>query len=239
MIEKYIEIVLSHPVFKSSYSEKNCKLLGVEPVLETTFFKTTSKLCLVTGESATGKSYFIKELTKYLSSENVLVYHSGMVHRTGDPEKGFMEHLGSLILEDMASTGENSTILLLKGIKSNYAKEHVIIFDEPALGLSQGYMFAVSDAIKEYVQKKNNSLLGVVVCEHNEKIISNLLKLNPNHLRFGDEKDLDEVLSNSQNYDVKDLLNLPEKGAKLRRQISEIEQRICEFQCSIKLNEKI
>ena len=58
------------------------------------------------------------------------------------------------------------------------------------------------------------------------EIISEIAKTKPNHVRFGDERTLDEVLNKPYNLTKEDLLNLRTKSEETRHAIANIEEEI-------------
>ena len=227
-MEKIIKELLSNPYFECEFSRDFCFKHRIHAPLIVNYTPGNSKLYLVTGENATGKSFFIKSLVSLLKDKKIKTYHAGLIHRAGDHENGFTEHEYSLIPEVVASSGENTSILLTNGLEGSKAikDKHVILLDEPSLGFSAGYQIAIADYVLKYMEKVPDSLFGLMIVEHSPLIISGLANANPTHIRFGDCKSLEQVIGDPYHYSTGDLKKLRGKSKKIRYSITRVLERI-------------
>ena len=165
---------------------------------------------------------------KYFLQNNIKKYHMGIISRTSSLYEEGSEHFFNIPPEEVASTGENTSILLTNGLEGSLKEKepHVIFLDEPGFGLSLGFQKVVAEYIVEYTKKSSEKLIGLMVIAHNIEIISEIAKTKPNHVRFGDERTLDEVLNKPYNLTKEDLLNLRTKSEETRHAIANIEEEI-------------
>lgn len=152
----------------------------------------SSRLVVVTGQNATGKSLFRRLLSAALKHEKVEPIPVSMELRS---EGGMMRAFvfGS---ESYQATGEITAHSILGGIKTSRsrAERHSIIWDEPDIGLSDDYAAGAGLEIKEFLSPAPEKLFGVVVMTHRRCLIQQLLDLAPHHVRFGDDLTLDQVM---------------------------------------------
>lgn len=179
-----IDFILMHPFFKNELSEKYANAMNVDPPLYVNFQKADSSLYVITGPNASGKSFFVKQIKAYASQKNIKQYHMGLLSRTASLYEAHSEHFWSLVPEDIASTGENSSVLLLNGIEgfSKQNEETIILLDEPALGLSTEYKQVVANYLVEFSQRTSKKLKGLFVCSHDHQILSALEEITHNHI---------------------------------------------------------
>ena len=159
---------------------------GEEPALDATFYKQKrSKLLVMTGENAQGKSFMTRlygiAIKKYGGFECIC---TSQERRT---ESGIMRAImfGD---ESCESTGDISSRVVKTGIKTCKAREsrHAIIYDEPDLGLSDSYSCSIGVTLREFIEHLPEKTFSVIVISHSRYLIQELLPLNPHHLRFGE-----------------------------------------------------
>lgn len=230
-MKELIEEALAQPYFDTQYSQENQRKLDVQAPLQAKYDEKHPQVCVCTGENATGKSFFVNTIRYLARKEHTHIFHAGMVHRGASYASSFSEHYWSLPPEEIASTGENSTILMMQGLEGakDIEKPHIILFDEPTLGLSSSYHNVVGKYIKSFVEQGADQLKGVIVVEHSISCLQSLLEVEPSHLRFGDEKTLDEVVHSQTQFTIDDLKALPFKSEETRRKIVNIKEKIEEY----------
>ncbi len=193
----------------------------------THYEKGTSKVLIVTGENAEGKSFFSRLFheycTRFLKTDCL---RTGMDVRT---ERSFATIFSGYREEAVFSTGHSSVDSIISGIDTckKMDSNHYIIFDEPTVGLSEGYQYAAGLYFAEFMKNCPKNTLGVVVITHSRLFVEPLLAHNPQHLRFGDNTKLkDWVEQTPAKHTIEELLQLPEKGICRLRDISHISDKI-------------
>lgn len=164
---------------------------GNPPALDVSIQQQKSKLLIMTGENAMGKSFmrrlYHQAMRKYGDIECIPV--SQEARTTSGIHRAFM--FGD---EGEESTGAISCHSVKGGISTCKARKeaHAIIFDEPDIGLSDSYARGLGIVLRDFVKKVPKKTFAVIVTSHNRNLIKELLPLNPNHLRFGSPMTLDE-----------------------------------------------
>lgn len=182
-----------------------------------------SKLFAVTGENATGKSFFCKLLDSYSIKNKIVqeVIRVGMGKRT---ESGIVKALmfGD---ENTHSTGGISFNTIKTGIRTSKGRKHnhILIFDEPDIGMSDSYAAAMGNYIAVFANNIPEHCIGLGIVSHSKVLLSKLALLNPTHLRFGDNLTLNDWLKNpTPEKSLKELEELSNIGLKLFREIQSL-----------------
>lgn len=149
-----------------------------------------SKLVVITGENATGKS-IVRRLVQVAGKDSKTeVIHLSQEGRSGSGN-GIMRACvyGA---EDWESTGYISAHTVKGAIKTSRSRDHkhIIFWDEPDIGLSDNYAAGVGIQIREFVQNSPEKLFAAFVVSHSKPLIEQLLPANPFHLRLGSYMDL-------------------------------------------------
>ena len=86
------------------------------------------------------------------------------------------------------ATGVNSIRTVLAGIKTcrDRDKPHVIFWDEPDIGLSEGNAASVGKAIADFMADPPKHTKASVVVTHRKALVSELAAANPHYLYLGD-----------------------------------------------------
>lgn len=159
----------------------------------------TSKLVLVLGENAGGKSFFRRLLRG--------VTHPGRKARMGEPaikpgsfpvrefihlsmqgrtDGGFMTRMvyGT---EERQSTGENSAHIITKGIETAKGRTHpnVIYWDEPDIGMSAGAAMGAGMALAKFLQEESPLVQAVCITSHSAALLRPLGALDPHYVYLG------------------------------------------------------
>jgi hypothetical protein len=183
-----------------------------------------TKLLVVTGSNATGKSFFGRLVAAYCKTPKAMnnkieCIRVGMEIRATE---GFHRAFVLQGMESEESTGVNSVHMLRGALRTAKSREHdnILVIDEPDIGLSEAY----SVAMGEYIAKEMDDLSPltklVVLITHSRHIVEALLPFKPAHLRFGDLMTLEEwVEFGPPPKSVEDLLNLPNQSREIWRRI--------------------
>lgn len=188
--------------------------------------RADSRVLVVTGENAAGKSIALKALQAYArreSEKKVEVMRVGMEMRANGGIARSFVFGGS---EDEDSTGTLSINAVLGGLKTSIAREerHMLMFDEPDIGLSEGYQAAVGARLRDFMKNAPELLDGLVVATHSRPLVSELMDLEPHCLRVGcDMRPTEEWLRNgSLPHSPEDLDRLHEIQVTRWRNVSKI-----------------
>lgn len=189
-----------------------------ETVLEAHWEKGESNLILVTGENATGKSFLRRIFTACLKKNDIESIALSMEMRAGSLTEPFVR---ALVFGDehCMATG-NSTAQSITGAMNtskNRSNRHAIIWDEPDVGLSDSYAMGASTEILEFLEKPPSKLFFALVTTHRKVMLEELRKGKPHHVRLGDKKTLEEVLTGP--IEPKRLEHLKERNITLFRKI--------------------
>lgn len=147
---------------------------------------------VVVGENASGKSFLRRILTALCREAKVEMMPISMEGRGGEYGglRGFI--YGD---ESWQSTGENSSHTVLTGISTCKSREnpHVIFWDEPDLGLSDGWAAGMGIALREFANDTPKTTYGAFVVTHSRALVQELLPANPHYLHLG-SKDAPDTL---------------------------------------------
>lgn len=136
-----------------------------------------ASVVVVTGENAAGKSLFRRLLTAHLNKRDIQVIH---LSQQGRATSGVVRAMVYGSEEDEA-TGAISCHTLLTGFTTSRGREkdHVLIYDEPEIGMSEeAQMGAGEFIVNELVGNWPQKLLGYVVMTHSRHIAGQLMKIN-------------------------------------------------------------
>jgi hypothetical protein len=145
-------------------------------------------LVLITGESASGKSF----VCSYL----------GMLAQASDPERRPTEfmHVGMNLRaasgmqralmfgnEAQNSTGAISVRTMLTGFSNSRNRErtHILCLDEPDIGLSEDAAEGCGDMIADFARTPPPRLAGLIVVTHSRAIARAVMTLDPIRIRVG------------------------------------------------------
>lgn len=146
-------------------------------------------LVVVTGENAGGKSFFRRVASSVTRAEEnnmevipismegrrQVAYNIGLTFVYGD--------------EEHDATGVNSIRTVLTGIKTCEGREkpHVVIWDEPDIGLSEGNAASVGARLAEFAKSCPEHTKAAIVITHRKALVRELLPAKPHYLYLGSE----------------------------------------------------
>lgn len=150
--------------------------------------KGSSPLFLVLGENASGKSFFRRcvqaSANKHTSIREVI--HLSMEGRAGANFIGAMKGFvyGD---ENFRSTGENSANTMRSAIRTCRAREHshLLYWDEPDIGMSEGAAAGAGVVIAEFVADLPDHTRGVFITTHSRPMVRQLLVAKPHYIHLG------------------------------------------------------
>ena len=159
-----------------------------------------SKLVLVLGENAGGKSFFrrlIRELTfrgrkaggfdKAIPKGPHPVHEFIALSMEMRTSSGMMS---SMVygMESHHSTGECSSRTVSTGISTVSGRAHptIVYWDEPDIGMSAGSAAGAGILIRQFVETEWPLVQAVFVTSHSAPLIRQLVPLNPHYIYLGD-----------------------------------------------------
>lgn len=146
-----------------------------------------SKLTVIVGDNASGKSFF-RRITQLVCKKNEIecmaISAEGRRHVAYSPFLVFV--YGD---EETQATGVNSTNTVLTGIKTCQSREtpHVVFWDEPDLGLSDSWAAGVGEKLCEFAETTPEKTVAAFVVSHNKALVRELLPADPTYLHLGTE----------------------------------------------------
>jgi len=191
--------LLQHMLDELSYFHP-ADVLGGETAIPAIYVPGTSRLALILGENAGGKS-FIRRIIRLMTHPGQKgdmgrlkvkkgpfpvreTIHLSMEARThGGITRSFIYGC-----EDWRSTGENSASTVVTGIRTILKRTHpaIIYWDEPDIGMSAGCAAGAGLTIRQLVEGQAPLVQAVFVTSHSPALIQPLQGLNPHYLGDAD-----------------------------------------------------
>lgn len=152
--------------------------------------KADNPLVVVVGENAGGKSFFrrcVNAVCRDKANNVECIPISMEGRRQVAYNVGLAFVYGS---EDWEATGINSISTVLTGISTcrSRDKAHVIIWDEPDIGLSEGNAASVGKAIADFTEEPPKHTKASIVITHRKALVEQLVSIEPHYLFLGDAK---------------------------------------------------
>ena len=168
---------------------------------------------IISGDNASGKSFLCNTLKTFLSKDDKdkggkFIGMDFSMNRRTSPGLSRAFIYGS---EEDQSTGEISIHSILGAIKNSklYEDNHVIIFDEPDIGLSEAFIPALGQYINQYYNELPKTSGGIIMVTHNRLLVKELINVNPMTIRIGSQQStLDWIQSGSPIKTIEDLFNI-------------------------------
>lgn len=181
--------------------------------------KKDPRLVVVTGENASGKSFFVRVAAEVLRQRGKLPVSVSIRERTGAGGDG-MRKVMMFGDEAEQSTGATSVKVIETAFRNlDRPQGSVLIVDEPELGLSEGYARALGNYLAQQSRQIPKACLGVIVVSHSRPLVEGLMEhagRTPTHVSVSADEDpeagLFEWLHSSEERSVGDLLALKDTG---------------------------
>ncbi len=144
-----------------------------------------SRLVVIVGENASGKS-FLRKLFSGLSRRDSIEFMGlsmqGRRQGAANPMIGFI--YGD---EEYNSTGQNSAGTVLIGIRTcrERSTPHRIFWDEPDIGLSDGWAAGMGIAIRDFALTMPELTQAAFVVTHSKALVRELLPTAPTYICVG------------------------------------------------------
>jgi energy-coupling factor transporter ATP-binding protein EcfA2 len=151
-----------------------------------------SRLLVITGENATGKSLLRRILQQLARQDEVeAIAISPEYRQMGGIARAFV--YGD---ETNQASGQIACHVVTTAIRTSQGREkpHVIILDEPDMGLSDNASAGVAQAIVNYCNEPSPYLGYFAVITHRKAMLSLFAQAEVSHIRVGDELSLAQVV---------------------------------------------
>jgi energy-coupling factor transporter ATP-binding protein EcfA2 len=146
------------------------------------------RLFLITGENAGGKSFFSKVVASFVHEESpgaIEFINVSMGMRTAPG----MHRVFMFGEESRDSTGKISLGAVLGSLRTCRSREkpHVLVLDEPDIGLSEGYRAGLGDLLAAFGAELPELTRALVVVTHSREVARRLMPLAPTCIRIGED----------------------------------------------------
>lgn len=197
---------------------------------------SSPRLVFMAGPNATGKSFLARIVQGFgRAYHNTSPIHVSMTERTGSGLADMASMRRAMMFGDESehSTGTTSAKTVGSAMynAAQYAKEgksSLLVLDEPEIGLSEGYAFALGELIARKTQELPPNACGVLVVSHSKPLARGLcdgLGQEPSFVYTGSgSKSLDEWLEQSERFSVEELQALPTVDHERWRAVLAVEQ---------------
>lgn len=150
--------------------------------------KADNPLVVVVGENAGGKSFF-RRCVSAVCADKANKVECIPISMEGRRQVAYNIGLSFVYgSEDWEATGVNSISTVLTGISTCRARTsaHVIIWDEPDIGLSEGNAASVGKAIADFTKEPPPHTKASIVITHRKALVEQLAPIQPHYLFLGD-----------------------------------------------------
>lgn len=187
-----------------------------------------SRVILIAGDNASGKSFMTKILASFLNEDKIEPLQVSMRYRTmAGMHRIFMFGKG----DEEDSTG-NVSLTAIKGALYN-AEERKnpcwVILDEPDTGLSEGYCGAMGTYLANFGNRVPlNNCEGMAIVTHSRRLASSLLftlEKKPHFLclsQYDADDHLTAWLEDERDHSVEELLALSDSAHETYRKINQV-----------------
>jgi hypothetical protein len=184
-----------------------------------------SRVALVTGPNASGKSFLVKLMASWLhhEEEQVEPIQVSMRYRTeGGVARAFM--FGS---DADQSTGATSLQAIQGALRTSRGRDkpHWVLLDEPDIGLSEDYAAALGEYLTQYANDLPKLCLGFMLITHSRKLAESFLhcsQVRPHFVHLEERLSRDAWLANRKNRSVAELLSLDKTGTERWRKVEDL-----------------
>ena len=217
-----LEDALTGIKHKRTFSDKGCIETSIS------IAKKPSKVVLITGDNATGKSLVCRYINQVQNKKGFMSIEVSMGDRNKKNYMGQAYTFGRYGDEDIESTGYLTINRIIKDIDrlKLMKKPWNFTLDEPDLGMSESYARPLGEFLaKQFTElEKSDFCKGLVVVSHSRILLQSILdnlEYKPNGMLLGDSKIdfFDWLESSPQEKTISDLLSLPMRAKALRSSV--------------------
>jgi len=159
-----------------------------EPAIPHMWVPGSSKLVVVVGENASGKSFLRRIVAGLSRRAETECIHISMEGRA-DNGMMMMPIARALVYGDETynSTGQLSAHTVTAGINTcrDREKPHFIYWDEPDFGLSDGWAAGLGVKVREFAETMPEFTLGAFVVTHRRAMVREMAPANPHYIYLG------------------------------------------------------
>lgn len=145
-------------------------------------------LVVVVGENAGGKSFF-RRCVSAVCADKANRVECIPISMEGRRQVAYNIGLSFVYgSEEWEATGVNSITTVLTGIStcSKRTSAHVIIWDEPDIGLSEGNAASVGKALADFTKEPPKHTKASIVITHRKALVEQFVSIQPHYLFLGD-----------------------------------------------------
>jgi hypothetical protein len=146
-----------------------------------------ARLIIASGENASGKSFYRRLVQIECREAKTECIH---VSVQGRREVAYNPIMAMVYGDESCdSTGSNSASTIQGGIRTSQGREtpHVVVFDEPDLGMSEGASMGAGTALRDWLREPPEHLVAAVVISHSRELLRKFLDLPHHFIGFGSE----------------------------------------------------
>lgn len=146
------------------------------------------RLIVISGENAGGKSFFVKALNAFMQ-EDAPKQVEWMPVSMGMRTSPGMHRVFMFGEESNESTGRISLKAVLGGLRTCQSREksHVLLLDEPDIGLAESYQAALGQMLAGFAADMPAHTRALIIVSHSRSLVSALMALGPTCIRVGDD----------------------------------------------------
>lgn len=160
--------------------EESLVFSDIESPFHGKFIEGDSRLLLIVGENASGKSLAFRLISQLLGENTIEAMTLSVRERTGGGtfEMGRMRQAMIYGREEVNSTGATSVRVVETGFRNLHTREipSVLALDEPEIGLSGSYSRALGTYIGQEAAKQKGNACGVMVVTHSPGLVEGLVQ---------------------------------------------------------------
>lgn len=185
------------------------------------------RLVLCLGDNCTGKSLLRKAIQQFCRKNGIQTIHLSMQDRAGSGAQ--FGGLKSFVYgsEEDESTGVCSigTILGMMRTSRGRSEPHMVILDEPDLGLSDRWARSLGNRMVEFIQTAPSPLVAMMVITHRPSLVQGMRHLNPHGILVGPDwpQSIADWISGDPR-DLEPIEDLQERGIAKWREINRLLQ---------------
>ena len=188
---------------------------------------------LIAGENGTGKSLLAQSLTGWGRRHHKISGVSVSIReRTGAGlnEMAAMRRVMMFGDESEQSTGATSAMVIETAFRTLKTRAQegssaFLVLDEPEMGLSRGYTFAMGAYLAKLIRDLDAGACGVAIVTHSRDLTTALIEqlgARPSFLKTGESQGFDEWLKAEPARTVEELLALPMRCHDNRRKVAAV-----------------
>lgn len=172
-----------------------------------------SRVAVITGPNASGKSLMVRMLAATLNEEKVEPLQVSMRYRTmGGIHRAFM--FGS---DEDQSTGATSLYAVQGALRTSRERtaQHWVMLDEPDIGLAEEYAAALGAHLASYANDLPEKAKGFVLVTHSRALVRSFvdaMECRPHFVHLESDKSLSDWLATSEQRSIEELLALDALG---------------------------